>query len=177
VTSRPGGRQRRLSLPADVAARLDLDKGERALAWALGTQGHWYVGTDRALHLADGTGFRKLGWEEIERADWKSEAARLAVVEVASWGEPERRTYITLERPGHLLELLRERVTKSVVITMYAPVHGRRGLSVVGRRSPAVDGQVIWSYLLAKGLDPEDPDVLDVAARTLSAAEAELAGL
>jgi hypothetical protein len=171
------GVPRRLTLPADVSARLDLAAGERPLAWALGTEDRWYVGTDRALHLADGVGFRKVAWEQIERADWQSEPARLVVVEVASWGEPEARTRITLEEPGHLLELLRERVTKSVVINMYAPVHGRRGLSVVGRRSPAGDGQVTWSYLLAKGLDPDDPAVHEVAARTLSAAEAELAGL
>jgi hypothetical protein len=172
-----GGRQRRIALPADVSARLDLDRGERPLAWALGTQARWYVGTDRALHVADGEGFRKLAWEKIERADWQSDAARLVVVEVADWGEQERRTQITVEHPGRLLELLRERVTKSVVINMYAPVHGRRGLSVVGRRSPAAGGPVTWTYLLAKGLDPDDPAVQDVAARTLSAAEAELAGL
>jgi hypothetical protein len=40
-----------------------------------------------------------------------------------------------------------------------------------------VGGQVTWSYLLAKGLDPDDPAVREVAARTLSTAEAELAGL
>jgi hypothetical protein len=171
-----GGRQRRLALPADIAARLVLDRGERPLAWAVGTEG-WYVGTDRALHLADGAGFRKLPWEKIERADWQSDAARLVVVEVADWGQQERRTQVAVEHPGRLLELLRERVTKSVVINMYASVHGRRGLSVVGRRSPAADGQVTWTYLLAQGLDPEDPAVQDVAARTLSAAEAELAGL
>lgn len=171
------GRQRRLTLPADVAARLELASGERPLAWALGTQGQWYVGTDRALHLTDGERFRKVVWEEIERADWQSEAGRLVVIEVASWGEPEARMEVTVEEPGRLLELLRERVTRSVVINMYAPVHGRRGLSVVGRRSPAADGQVTWSYLLAEGLDPDDPTVHEVAARTLSAAEAELAGL
>jgi hypothetical protein len=169
--------RRRLALPAEVTARLDLATGERPLAWALGTEGRWYVGTDRALHLADGDGFRKVAWEEVERADWKSEEGRLVVMEVASWGEPERRTQISVQQPGRLLELLRERVTRSVVINMYASVYGRRGLSVVGRRSPAAGGQVTWSYLLAKGLDPDDPAVHEVAARTLSAAEAELAGL
>jgi hypothetical protein len=177
VTGRFGGRPRRLALPADVAARLRLEPGERPLAWALGTGSHWYVGTDRALHLDEDGEFRRVPYEEVERADWQSEDSRLVVVEVASWGEPERRTRISVEQPGHLLELLRERVTKSVVINMYAPVHGRRGLSVIGRRSPAADGQVTWSYLLATGLDPDDPAVLEVAARTLSAAEAELAGL
>ncbi len=160
-----------------MAARLHLAPGERPLAWALGSEAHWYVGTDRALHLPDGDVFRSVGWEQIERADWRSEAEQLAIVEVAGWAETEKHTEIFLADPGRLLDLVRERVTKSVVINVYATVHGRRGLSVVGRRSPSGDGQVTWSYLLAEGLDPEDPAVRLVASRTLSEAEAELAGL
>jgi hypothetical protein len=170
-------RPHRFVLPADVSARLDLARGERPLAWALGAGGRWYVGTDRALHLNEGGAFRSVPWEEIERADWHSDTDVLAVVEVTSWGEPERRVEISVEQPGQLLELIRERVTKSVVINVYAPVRGRRGLSVIGRRSPSGDGQVTWAYVLAAGLDPDDPDVREVATRTLGEAEAELAGL
>jgi hypothetical protein len=170
-------RPRRLSLPVVVSQRLQLARGERPLAWASDIAGHWYVGTDRALHLAAGDGFRKVAWEEIERADWNADSGLLSVIEVTAWGEPERRVEISVDQPGQLLELVRERVTKSVVINVYAPVRGRRGLSVIGRRSPAGDGQVTWAYVLAVGLDPDDPDVRDVASRTLSEAEAELAGL
>jgi hypothetical protein len=192
-------RPRRLALPSEVAAKLDLARGERALAWALGRDGRWYIGTDRALHLGhgqdhgqdhgheeghgqghgrnEGHAFHTLPWEEIERADWNRDTETLVIVEVTSWGEPEKRVAISLDQPGQLLELLRERVTKSVVINVYAAVRGRRGLSVIGRRSPAGDGQVTWAYVLATGLDPEDPQVQDVASRTLSEAEAELAGL
>ncbi len=170
-------RPHRFALPSDVAARLPLARGERPLAWALGAGETWYVGTARALHLPEGDTFRTVAWEEIERADWHSETDVLAIVEVSGWGEPERRIEIPVEQPGQLLELLRERVTKSVVINVYAAVRGRRGLSVIGRRSPSGDGQVTWAYVLAAGLDPDDPDVLHVASRTLAEAEAELAGL
>jgi hypothetical protein len=170
-------RPRRLTLPRDVPARLRLARGERPLAWASGPGGRWYVGTDRALHLDQGSGFRSVPWEEIERADWNSETERLAVVPVTSWGEPEERIEVTIEQPGQLLELVRERVTKSVVINVYASVRGRRGLSVIGRRSPSGDGQVTWAYVLAAGLDPDDPEVQQVASRTLTQAETELAGL
>jgi hypothetical protein len=181
-------RLRRLSLPAGVRARLHLADGERTLAWALAVDGSWLVGTDRALHLAlpqghggdsqrHGGDFRAVPWEEIERADWSSETEQLAVVEVTTWGQPEKRIEISLEQPGQLLELVRERVTKSVVINVYAPVRGRRGLSVIGRRSPSGEGQVTWAYVLAAGLDPDDPQVQEVASRTLSDAETELAGL
>ena len=168
---------RRLSLPSDVVARLGLAAGERPLAWAVGTLGRWYVGTERALHLADGETFRPVRWEEIERADWRQESSQLTIVEVTGWGEAEQRSEIVLTEPGNLLDLVRERVTRSVVINVYATVHGRRGLSVVGRRSPSGDGQVSWSYVFAEGLDPDDPVVREVASRTLSEAEAELAGL
>ncbi len=168
---------RRFRLPSDVRSRLVLDRSERPLAWASDRAGQWYVGTDRALYFHEGADFRRLGWEQVERADWQQEDSRLSVVEVAGWGEPEPRTEIEVDDPGLLLDLLRERVTKSVVATVYARVRGRAGLSVVGRRSPVGEGPIVWSYLLAEGLDPGDPDVIEVAERTLREAERELAGL
>jgi hypothetical protein len=168
---------RRFRLPEDVRSQLDLERGERPLAWATDHDGRWYVGTDRALHLADGDGFRRLGWEHIERADWNRDEGRLVIVEVAEWGAPEPRTVIVVDDPGLLLDLLQERVTKSVVATVNARVHGRPGLSVIGRRSPVGNGPIVWSYLLAAGLDPEDPEVAEVAQRTLAEAERELSGL
>ncbi len=168
---------RRTRLPAAVHDGLQLDRGERPLAWAVDTAGRWYVGTDRALHLPDGDGFRRLGWEQIERADWHHDDERLALVEVTEWGEPERRDEITVSDPGQLLELLRERVTKSVLTTVFARVRGCSGLSVVARRSPVGAGPVVWSYVLAAGLDPDDPEVSEVAERTLRQASAELADL
>ena len=170
-------RQRRLSLPSHVAPALALSRGERPLAWARGVRDSWHVGTAVALHIGSPQGSRRVAWEQIERADWRSEESQLVIVEVAGWGEPEMRTELELVEPGRLLELLRERVTKSVVMNLYAPVRGRLGLSVVGRRSPAGDGEVAWSYVLGPGLDPEDPVVRQVAERTLAQAQAELAGL
>lgn len=169
--------QRRTKLPVAVREALGLGRRERPLAWAVDGDGRWQVGTERALYLADGDGFRKLGWEQIERADWHRDDERLVVVEVADWGEPEQRHDIVVTDPGQLLELLRERVTKSVLTTVYARVRGRAGLSVVARRSPVGDGPVAWSYVLAEGLDPDDPEVAEVAERTLREAAAELADL
>ena len=95
---------------------LDLHRGERPLAWATGTTGEWYVGSNLALHLPDAAGgHRRLGWEQVERADWQRDTDRLAIVEVAGAGQPERTTVVHIDEPGQLLELLRERVTKSVV--------------------------------------------------------------
>lgn len=147
------------------------------LAWAVDSDGGWHFGTDRSLHLADADTYRTLGWEEIERAEWHRDDDRLAVVEAADWGRAERRHEIAVDEPGQLLELLRERVTKSVLSTAYARVHGRAGLSVVARRSPCGEGPIVWSYVLADGLDPDDPSVTAVAERLRQQAAAELAGL
>ncbi len=170
-------RRTRLRLPGEVKERLPLESRERPLAWAADKQGRWYVGTDRALHLPQDDGYRRLPWEEIERAEWHRGDGRLAIVDVADWGEPEGRTLVDVEDAGELLELLRERVTKSVVVSVYAPVRGRLGLSVIGRRSPAGERPIIWSIVLAKGLEPGQPDVVEVAEVALRQAKAEVTGL
>ncbi|MBA2445755.1 MAG: hypothetical protein H0V49_10550 [Nocardioidaceae bacterium] len=164
----------RLKLPTEAGSILDLESGERPLAWAPGRDGQWYVGTDLALHLVGKDGSRRIGWENIERGEWHGDEAVLEVVELAGWGQPEKVMRVELSEAGLLLQLIRERVTKSVVVTAYAAVRGRRGLTVVGRRSPVGDGPVTWSYVLAEGLDPDDELVRGVADRALREAKAEL---
>jgi hypothetical protein len=163
--------------PAAVVAELGLVPGERLLAWAVDREGRWHLGSDRSLHIADAAGHRRLGWEQIERAEWVGDEGRLTVVETADWGRAERRHEIALAEPGELVALLRERVTRSVLTTAYAQVRGRAGIRIVARRSPASDGPVQWSYVLAEGLDPADPEVTDVAERLQRAVASELAGL
>jgi hypothetical protein len=173
-------RHRRLRLPRDVEGGLPLAAGERPLAWATDSSGEWYVGTDRALYLPLDKGHRRLPWEQIERADWQQETDVLAVVEVVEigdFGAAETRTEIPVAEPGRLLELLQERVTKSVVSTSYTPLEGRRGLTVVARRSPTGRGPITWSYVLSRGLDPNDPQVVELLEQARAAAERELGDL
>ena len=163
-------------LPAELESRLELAAGERVLAEASVSGNRWYVGTEAALHLYDGDSWRRLGWEQIERAEWDAETSTFTLVEVTDW-RAEQPIAAELIDAGRLLELVRERITKSVAIRVYAAVYGRKGLSVVGRRAPTGQGEVIWSYVLAAGLDPADPIVAEVADRTLEEARAELAWL
>ncbi len=164
---------RRTRVPADLAAGLALEPGERVLAWAR-SGGRWYAGTDRALLLPDGDGYRRLGWEQIERAEWDRDRAELLVVETADFGEPEPRHRVKLEDPHRLLELVRERVIASVVVRRYVPVEGRRGLTVVARRAPYRDGPLAWSFVVDRGLDATSPAVRDAAERGLAEARAEI---
>jgi hypothetical protein len=164
-------------LPAELESSLVLAPKERILADASATAGCWCVGTDAALYVGVDGGWTRLPWEQIERADWDSSTSILSLIEVTDWGQPEIPILIELVDAGRLLDLVRERITKSIAIRMFAPVQGRKGLSVVGRRSPTGEGDIVWSYVLASGLDPEDPVVVAVADRTLEQARAELAGL
>ena len=81
-----------------------------------------------------------------------------------------------MEDPALLLQLLRERVTASIVLQRRVPVRGTLGLTVIGRRSP-VGGPVAWMHAYDAGLDPDDPEVVAVADLALAQAQAEVGDL
>jgi hypothetical protein len=157
-----------------VLASFDLGKRERVLAAAQDADGRWHVGTDVALHLTTAEGVRRLLWQSIDRASWNPDDQRLVVIEVADFGEPEPRTSLVVAQPGNLLELVRERVTASVLLTRNVPVPGSRGLKVIARRAPNGTGDIDWSFWLDRRLDPADPIVLQAAERGLAEARSEL---
>ncbi len=160
-------------MPAEVRRSLPLEPGERVLAGAADESGRWYVGTDRSLHLPDGAGWRRVGWEHVDRARFDDESERLTVVEVADFGEPEPVHDLALVEPRRLLDLVRERVTASMLLTRHVPVPGSRGVKVIARRSP-VGGPVEWSFWLDEGLQPDDPMVRAAIDAGLADAETEL---
>jgi hypothetical protein len=75
------------------------------------------------------------------------------------------------EEPRRLLELIRERVTASVVLQRHVPVEGKRGLRVVARRAPGRRGDLIWSVRYDEGVNPDDPEVQRLAADALATAK------
>ncbi|WP_220451179.1 hypothetical protein [Nocardioides dongkuii] len=151
-------------------APLAVGAGERLLAWAETADGA-VGGTRDALYLPDGT---RLPWEEVEAADWDLEGSVLTVTEVGSWGELRRRHRLEVEEPGRLLELVRERVTASVVLQRHVAVTGRRGLRVIARRAPRGDRPLTWVYEYDEGIDPANPEVRAAAAEALAAARNEV---
>ncbi len=161
-------------LPREIRTQLALAKRERSLAWASGSAGEWYVGTDRALYIAGRLPIRRLPWEQVERADWHASSNLLSIVEVADDNGNTQRHELPVADSGRLLELLRERVTRSVLLRQYEPVRGKLGVSVVARRAPTGNGGVTWSTVLAAGLDPADPDVRRAIANARSRADSEL---
>jgi hypothetical protein len=149
--------------------------GERILAWTESTDGRVLAGTRDAFYVATGdvVGTR-LPWERVEAADWDSDSSLLRVSEVGSWGEQRVEHRFEIDEPGRLLELLRERVTASVVLQRHVPVRGRRGLRVIARRAPAGDEPIAWTYEYDEGVDPDDPEVRTAARAALRAAREEV---
>ncbi|MDI6909816.1 hypothetical protein [Nocardioides sp.] len=158
-----------------------VERGERLLADAVAAEGH-LGGTRDALYLVrsrDGAAFElsetvRIPWEDVEAADWDQETSVLRVSEVGSWGELRPAHRFTLDEPGRLLELVRERVTASIVLQRHVSIDERRGLRVIARRAPRGDRPVRWVYEYDEGVDPDDPEVSRLAGEALAAAQQDV---
>jgi hypothetical protein len=128
------------------------------------------AGSRDALHLPDA----RLAWEDVEAADWDSGTSVLRISDVGRWGEPRVEHTFTIAEPGRLLELVRERVTASIVLQRHVPIRGRRGLRVIARRAPRGDRPLRWVYEYDLGIDPADPEVDRAARAALAQAREEL---
>jgi hypothetical protein len=150
--------------------------GEKVLAWASSSSGAGAAGTRDALYIAtqDAGVETRLPWEQVEAADWDRDSSRLRVCEVGTWGEERVEHTLIIEEPGQFLELVRERVTASVVLQRHVPLTGRRGLRVIARRAPRGNRPLTWFYEYDEGIDPSDPSVRAAAQAALAAARDEV---
>lgn len=123
------------------------------------------------MYVAEGA---RIPWESIEAADWDNETSTLTVSEVGSWGQTRPEHRFTIEEPGRFLELVRERVTASVVLQRHVPLEGRKGVRVIARRAPGVPTDLSWVFEYDEGIDPDDGFVRLAAAQALASARDEL---
>jgi hypothetical protein len=144
--------------------------GERVLAWTEAASGEVLAGTREALYL----GGVRLAWEDVEAADWDRDTGELRVAEVGRWGEERVEHRYSIEEPRRLLELVRERVTASVLLVRHVPVDGRRGVRVIARRPPTGNRGLRWVFEYDAGIDPDDPDVRLAAEAALAAARQDV---
>ena len=142
-------------------------RGEKVLAVATAEDGTVLAGTRDAFYVVDDE-TRRVPWEQVEAAHWDRDTDLFTLSEVGAWGEQRPVHAITLAEPGRLLELVRERVTASVVLQRHVTVDGRRGLRVIARRAPSGSGGVQWVYEYDEGVDPADPAVRAVAREALT---------
>ena len=162
-------RARRHPTP-DAVRRAPVAAGEKVLAGIVAGDGTVAVGTRDAVYVGE----RRVPWESVERADWSQDTTTLTVVEVGTWGDRRPVHTLVVARPGRFLELVRERVTASVVLQRHVRVTGRQGLRVIARRAPRGDQPIDWFYEYDVGVDPADPAVRAAAEAALLAAHDEL---
>jgi hypothetical protein len=165
-------RLRRTPWPRELVDAVNSTTGGKddILAAVQLTDGNWVAGTRSAVYLpADSPGaVRRVGWEKIERAGWDSEASVLNVFETTDFGTPLGVTELKVDDPGRFGQLLRERVDASIVVQRHVPLAGKRGVRIVGRRNPSTtDAAVTWNFVLDKGLEPDQPGVVDAAEAAL----------
>ena len=147
-----------------------LTTGERPLVSTRAADGSTLAGTRDALHIGE----VRIPWEQVEKADWDADSTTLTVTEVGSWGEVRQVHRVEVADPGRVLELVRERVTASVVLQRFVAVHGRRGLFVIARRAPRGNQPLRWVYEFQEGVDPDDPAVRRVAEAALEQARQDV---
>jgi hypothetical protein len=145
------------------------------LAWASLADGGWVGGTRDALYLPGA----RVPWEQVQAADWDRDNGLLRVSEIGTWGEQRPEHVLAIpdaeaKDADRLLQLVRERVTASVLLSRHVPVTGRRGVRVVARRAPSGRSEILWIYEYDAGVDPDDPFVRAAAESALSAAQADV---
>jgi hypothetical protein len=145
-------------LSSEVRASLGLQNGERILSVATTPDGSSIVATTRALFLPTGTGLHRIGWEQVDKAGWDRDLGTLWVLEAAPIGTRPHRWRVHVDNPGHVVDVVRERVNATVVISQHVPLVGDRGVRVVGRRPPGTD-LLTWSVAVDPGVDVSDPQL------------------
>jgi hypothetical protein len=129
----------------------------RVLAWTESARGH-LAGSPTALYVVPHHGVPlRLPWEEVQHADWRADDEVLEVVAVGEFGRPRARYSFRLATSTatlRLVQLVRERVTASLVLQRRVNVDGGRGFTVLGRRSPA-GGPVEWYVDYDDGVEPD----------------------
>ena len=167
----------RRTVPPEVAAQVP----GRALAAVEADDGTWIVGTRAEVVLIAPAAAgpapveTRIPWEQVEDADWDRDESRLRIREVGTYGEPRAAYTFVMpeEEPSDLLQLIRERVSASVVLQRGQLVDGRRGFKVIGRRSPA-GGPIQWMFEYDDGVDPEDTAVVEAADALLRRAREDV---
>ena len=152
---------------------IEVGPGEGELARAESVEG-LVVGTRDALYVPTSVGHVRVPWERVKAATWEQETEVLHVREVADWGESVPSYALTIAEPGRLLELVRERVTSSVMLQRHVAVDGPRGVRVIARRAPSGDRSVAWLVEYDEGIDPADPHVASATEAALTAAREEV---
>lgn len=156
-----------------TASGITVAAGERVLASCETVEGVVLAGTRDAFYIGTAP-ITRVPWQQVAAADWDRDDAVFRLSLVGSWGEEKVVHSYGLTEPGRLLELVRERVTASIVLQRHVPLAGRRGVRVIGRRPARGIGEIEWFFEYDEGVDPADPAVRDASGSALAAARADV---
>ncbi len=162
----------RASLPAAVR-QVKVARGEKALAGALTKSGDPVVGTRAALYLP-GEELRRIPWEQVQQAEWDPDEEAFRVSEVGEWAEARPVHVLEISEPGRLLELVRERVTATVLLQRHVPVRDGVGFFVIARRPAVGSDELTWLVEFQEGLDPTAPEVRRLVTDAVARAKDEV---
>lgn len=132
----------------------------RALAWGTTQDGEPVIATIDGLVIGDGS---IVSWHLVDKAVWEPPLFTLRHREAQS-GAP-RRLQVHLAVHGQLPPVVRERVTRSVVISRRVPLQGELGAVLAARRDTT--GNVSWTVTFDPGLDARDPQLQQQAREAL----------
>ncbi len=142
--------QLRRSKAPPAVSDVQLDPGERRLAWALSSDGAAVVATDQGLHLP---GQPRIGWPDIERVSWNAPVMRVEGIGEVVGGGP--RWEVQLADPRNLPEVVRSRVVESIGWSEHRPLSPSGGVRLVGRRRPG-DELLHWQLVYDQDTGPPD---------------------
>ncbi len=116
------------------------------------------VATDKRLLVPGSDGYHGIGWESVDRATWNGDDQLLTVTQSAPLESNPRQHRLRVEDAGQLLDVVREQVTASVVISRYVPIEGSHGVRITGRRQPG-RAELMWVVAVDRGLSIDAPSV------------------
>lgn len=145
---------RRPSLPDAYRLRLDLPRGDRALATVELTDGRWAVATRRALYVLTDDTVERHPWPDVDRANLTVETATVTVHRVDGTSQD-----LPLAERGAptFARTLRERVQASVVHAETVALPAGRTVRVAVRHDE--DGSLFSQVIGDAAVDLEDPAV------------------
>ncbi|HEX6197847.1 MAG TPA: hypothetical protein VFZ37_18185 [Jiangellaceae bacterium] len=164
------GRPRRTATPPPG---VELGRGERVLASDVTTDGAPIVATNHRVLLPTPDGLASISWANVDRATFDRESGLLTVIETAMAGGRPRRHRLRVDGALTLLDVIREQVKASVILTRHVPIADGKGARISGRRRPDT-GALTWNVTVDVGLDVDDPDVRRLIDAALAAVRAEL---
>jgi hypothetical protein len=149
--------------------------GERVLLAVCCADGTLVVATERAVYQGDGRaaggGWRRLGWEQVDRVDW--DRSRRTVVLTGALPEVPRRTVLRLPGSTALADLARERVGWTTLARVRVWLGERGGAWMTARRQPGT-GELSWVVALDPGVDRDDLRLSAEVSAAIAGLRAEL---